>query len=42
MQIPPLQGEEHAQHKIKKKESDQSKNDKRSKYQLDAGNRLAV
>ena len=25
MQIPPLEGEEHAQHKIKEEESDQSK-----------------
>ena len=42
MQIPPLEGEEHVQHKIKEEESDQSKDDERSKYQLDAGNQLAA
>lgn len=42
MQIPPLEGEEHVQHKIKEEESDQSKDDERSKCQLDTGNRLAA
>ena len=42
MQIPPLEGEEHVQHKIKEEESDHSKDDERSKYQLDAGNQLAA